>query len=187
MAYGLFQVVVKSPSQILTKPFESHIWIRPEGRGTFIESPIVKNFVEASVGEGQTSFAIDLEACAGMDSTFMGMIAGLGMEFQKNGKASLVVVGASEKNLASLQELGLHHIVDINPNKGSWVGRMEEARSHLTKIEIEDETDKEGHILKCHEDLCVADDSNLNRFRTVLDMLGSDMVIPAEDKPDQVQ
>lgn len=178
---------MKLLSQILTKPFESHVWIRPEGRGTFVESPIVKNFVEASLEEGKTSFVIDLEACAGMDSTFMGMIAGLGMGFQKRGKASLVVAGASEKNLSSLKELGLHYIVKINPTEGSWVGRMDEARSDLTKIEVEDDTDKESHILKCHEDLCVADDSNLNRFRTVLDMLGSEMVSSPEDKPDQVQ
>ena len=57
----------------------------------------------------------------------------------------------------------------------------------IIDIEVEDDTDKESHILKCHEDLCVADDSNLNRFRTVLDMLGSEMVSPPEDKPDQVQ
>lgn len=179
--------VVKSPSQILTKPFESHIWIRPEGRGTFLESPSIKTFIENSVEEGTDSFVIDLEGCDGMDSTFMGMIAGLGMNFQRSGKASLIVVGASDKNLSSLKELGLHHIVEINPSKGDWVGRLEEVRTDLTKLDAKDETDKESHILKCHEDLCVADDSNLNRFKTVLDMLGSDLVIPSEDKPDRAR
>lgn len=178
---------MKSPSQILTKPFESHIWIRPEGRGTFLESPSIKSFIESSLAEGKEDFVLDLEGCDGMDSTFMGMIAGLGMNFQRSGKASLTVVGASQKNLASLKELGLHHIVKINPGDGVWVGKLGEARSGLTKLNVADETDKESHILKCHEDLCVADDSNLNRFKTVLDMLGSDLVIPSEDKPDRAR
>ena len=74
---------MKGMSQIFAKLFESYVWIRPEGRGTFLESTIIKNFVERSVADGVSNFVIDLEACPGMDSTFMGMLAGLGLGFAK--------------------------------------------------------------------------------------------------------
>lgn len=166
---------MKAPASISTTSFESHIWIRPEGRGTFLESPTIKSFIESSVEEGSQKFVIDLEACSGMDSTFMGMLAGLGIGFRKSGKGQIFVVGTSAKTRASLKELGLQYLMKIEPAEGPWVGRLEEAREGLVPAEPKQEADKGAHILECHEDLCLADDANLDRFKTVLDMLGSDM------------
>ena len=166
---------MKDPSPIFTKPFESHVWIRPEGRGTFLESPIIKSFIESSMEDGVSDFVIDLEACPGMDSTFMGMLAGLGIGFRKNKKGKIAIVGTTQKTKASLKELGLQHLMSIEPNQGPWLGKMDEARADLELIDSKSEGDKEAHVLECHEDLCVADEANLDRFKTVLDMLGSDM------------
>lgn len=167
---------MKSPSPILAGQLDSLVWIRPQGRGTFLESPLVEKVVEASLDANQTEFVIDLEACPGMDSTFMGMLAGLGIRFRKRGGSQLTILGTTAKTKASLVELGLHHLSRIEPADGPWKGRMEEFRKSLLPVDGKDQTDKESHVLKCHENLCVADDANLDRFKTVLDMLGSDMV-----------
>lgn len=174
----VYHTPMKKASPIFTKLFESHIWIRPEGRGTFSESPVIKAFVESSLEEGHTSFVIDLEACPGMDSTFMGMLAGLGIGFRKNKSGSVSVVGTSDKTRASLKELGLQHLMAIEPEEGSWVGRLEEARADLIGLNFKSEGDQEAHIRKCHEDLCIADEDNLDRFKTVLEMMGSEMAAP---------
>lgn len=174
---------MKAPASIFTTSFESHIWIRPEGRGTFLESPTIKNFIESSVEEGSQKFVIDLGACPGMDSTFMGMLAGLGISFRKSGKGQIFVVGTSEKTRASLKELGLQHLMKIEPAEGSWVGRLDEAREGLVLVDPKREVDKEAHILECHEDLCMADDANLDRFKTVLDILGSDLTTTTGGQP----
>jgi hypothetical protein len=125
--------------------------------------------------DGVSDFVIDLEACPGMDSTFMGMLAGLGIGFRKNKKGKIAIVGTTQKTKASLKELGLQHLMSIEPNQGPWLGKMDEARADLELIDSKSEGDKEAHVLECHEDLCVADEANLDRFKTVLDMLGSDM------------
>ncbi|MDB4652807.1 STAS domain-containing protein [Akkermansiaceae bacterium] len=166
---------MRDTAPIFTKLFESHIWIRPEGRGTFLESPIIKSFVEKSMEDGAGDFVIDLGACSGMDSTFMGMLAGLGIGFRKNKKGKISIVGTTQKTKASLKELGLQHLMTIEPSEGPWIGRMEEARTDLVLLDQKNEGDKEAQILKSHEDLCVADEANLDRFKTVLDMLGSDL------------
>lgn len=178
---------MKSPSPILTGQLESLVWVRPQGRGTFLESPLVENFVAASVDAGHSDFVIDLEACPGMDSTFMGMLAGLGINFRKKRTGKLTILGTSEKTKASLIELGLHHLTKIEPADGPWSGRLEEFRAGLLPITAVDDTDKESHVLECHENLCVADDSNLDRFKTVLDMLGSEMVSRPTGKPDSAR
>lgn len=164
---------MKEASVILSRLFESYVWIRPEGRGTFVESPLIKELVDQCLAKGAKGFVIDLEACPGMDSTFMGMLAGLGMSLRKTGKATLAIVGTTPKTFASLKELGLHHLLVIEPKEGAWVGRMEEARKDLETIDLRSEGDREAHIRECHEDLCVADEANFEKFGTVLEMLGS--------------
>jgi anti-sigma B factor antagonist len=94
---------MKDASPIFTKRFESYIWIRPEGRGTFLESSIIKDLVGSSAEDGISNFIIDLEACPGMDSTFMGMLAGLGIGFRKNKKGEISIVGTTKKTRASLK------------------------------------------------------------------------------------
>ena len=158
---------------ISSRLFESYVWIRPEGRGTFMESPVIKELVERCLERGAKGFVIDLENCPGMDSTFMGMLAGLGIDFRRTGKATLAIVGTNAKTLGSLRELGLHRLLVIEPDEGPWVGRLEEARSGLEVIDSASTVDREKHILECHEDLCEADEENLGRFKTVLEMLGS--------------
>jgi len=172
---------LKALSPILTGHLESIVWIRPEGRGTFLESPFIGNFVEAAVEAGHSDFVIDLEACSGMDSTFMGMMAGLGISFRRKKKGQLTIVGTNDKTKASLLELGLHHLSRIEPSEGAWVGRYDEFRSGLIPLTSEEIGDKESHILKCHENLCEAEASNVDRFKTVLEMLGSQMVEGSSD------
>jgi anti-anti-sigma regulatory factor len=165
---------------IYSRLFESYIWIRPEGRGTFMESGVIKELVKRCQAQGARDFVVDLDACPGMDSTFMGMLAGIAIEFRKSGQGSLAIVGTTEKTRGSLRELGLHHVLVIEPSEGPWVGRLEEARSNLELIDLETTVDREKHILESHEDLCEADEANFGRFKTVLEMLRSDRVTRTE-------
>ena len=116
---------MKGTSPIFAKLFESYVWIRPEGRGTFLESTIIKDFVERSVADGVSNFVIDLEACPGMDSTFMGMLAGLGIGFRKTKRGGISIVGTTEKTSSSLKELGLQYLMTIEPIDGPWIEKME--------------------------------------------------------------
>ena len=178
------KLVLKPPSPILTGHHGTFVWIRPDGRGTFLESPAIKSFVEAMAESKEMEFVVDLEACPGMDSTFMGMLAGLGIRFRKSKKGKLVIVGTSSKTKASLKELGLQYLSTIEPETGLWEGKVDEIRAGLTPLDVDQKTDRESHVLECHENLCEADEANLDRFKTVLEMMDSDLVSRRPGKPD---
>jgi anti-anti-sigma regulatory factor len=52
--------------------------IRVEGRGSFKTSPPMKQFIHQVMDtRSAQNILIDMAACTGMDSTFMGVVAGL--------------------------------------------------------------------------------------------------------------
>jgi hypothetical protein len=138
----------------------------------------MKEFAEQRIAAGDKTLVVDIGACSGMDSTFMGMLAGFAIQFRKAGDTALAVVGTSPKNRASFKELGLHHLLAINPDGAPWADRMDEARSNMTVIDPKAVADQESHIRESHENLCAADQSNLEKFAAVLEMLGSKMPRP---------
>lgn len=135
-------------------------------------SPGIKAAVEKEIERNSgTPIFFDLEACTGMDSTFMGMLAGIAMKLKKSGGESLSIIEPGEKNQASLEELGLDQLMEINPLKGPWKKGLAEIRSSLQSLDSEKGPGREDHILECHENLCDADDSNHARFESVLEVL----------------
>ena len=134
-------------------------------------SPSIKAAVEAEIEKGNHAVFFDLHACTGMDSTFMGMLAGLSMHLRKNGAGSLTIVEPGEKNQASLIELGLSQLMSINPSEGPWTGNLNEIRSGFTPLDSGKVLGEKTHILECHESLCEASDDNTDRFKSVLEIL----------------
>lgn len=181
--YSLSTNAVKPSAHIFTGEFESILWIRIEGRGTFQNSAPIKELVEKEMVRGRSQFVIDLEKCSGMDSTFMGMMAGVGMRLRKKGEGQLSIVGTSEKSRDALEELGLSYLMEIEPEDGPWHNEIGNVRGSLGPLGVSTSVGKEGHVLECHENLCDADDSNAERFKTVLEVMGSKKINPANDKP----
>ena len=82
-------------------------WIRCEGKGSFVNSPMLKDWCEQEINAGVSCIVVDLEECKGMDSTFMGTMAGLAMRLMKLPGGKLQVAEPSECNRKSLEDLGL--------------------------------------------------------------------------------
>ena len=49
-------------------------------RGAFQNSGCLKSFYQQLMKEGVTRFVVDLEACSYLDSTFLGILLGLGLK-----------------------------------------------------------------------------------------------------------
>ena len=64
-------------SSILFGLFDEFLWVRCSGRGSFANSPTVKSLGDDYIASGGRLIVIDLETCSGIDSTFMGTLAGL--------------------------------------------------------------------------------------------------------------
>jgi anti-anti-sigma regulatory factor len=157
--------------------FEGFSWIRCEGKGSFLNSPAVKEFGESRIKRGELCLVIDLEACVGMDSTFMGTLAGLANRLTEKGGV-LQVAGADDKGQRSLEDLGLDFLMEINPEKADWKDVESKARDFL-KPKVAGLTAgtrlHTRHILEAHEVLSDANESNREKFSGVVGILEDEL------------
>ncbi len=157
--------------------FEGFSWIRCEGKGSFLNSPAVKEFGEARIRGGEECLVVDLEGCSGMDSTFMGTLAGLASKLSGN-KGRLQVAAPGDKNRNSLEDLGLDFLMEIDPDKADWRGVEEKARDLLKEKKAGMAAGTEmhtRHVLEAHEILSEANEENRKKFSGVVGMLGQEL------------
>ena len=126
------------------------------------------------MSEGESVLVVDLADCSGMDSTFMGTLAGMASRLTAVDGGALQVAEADERNRRSLEDLGLDFLMQINPDEADWKDRLEEIRSCLEPAESGDspnQLDRARHVLKAHEDLSDINEENAAEFRTVVGTL----------------
>ncbi|XBD75018.1 STAS domain-containing protein [Akkermansia massiliensis] len=109
-------------SSILFGLFDEFLWIRCSGRGSFANSPTVKSLGDDYIASGGRLIVIDLETCSGIDSTFMGTLAGLSRRLLPIG-GSVQIASPSERCLSALESLGLDALLSIEPPTAPWRGK----------------------------------------------------------------
>jgi anti-sigma B factor antagonist len=151
------------------------VWVRVEGKGTFLNSGNLKEFTREMVNRGYREFVVDLEKCAMMDSTFMGTMAGVALRLKELGHGHLHVVHCGERSRNLLTGLGLDQIFTIHTN-GAVAPQCKLLNSNSTAetgAEKKEETSKQ--MLDAHQALCEAVPQNVARFKDVLDYLKQDL------------
>ncbi|BDS05184.1 hypothetical protein NT6N_02240 [Oceaniferula spumae] len=151
-------------------------WIRCAGKGSFLNSHALKEWAENEMKDGATIIVVDLEACTGMDSTFMGTMAGLAMRLMKIPGGKLQIAEPGERNRQSLEDLGLDVLMEIEPEESVWKDQVSEVREKLVLCgDDASGIDKAPHVLEAHKTLCAADEKNTKKFATVLDFLEAEV------------
>lgn len=124
--------------------------------------------------EGGRYVVVDLESCSGVDSTFMGTLAGLTRRLMPLGGA-VQIVSPTERALAALESLGLDMILDIEPLQAPWRGKIEEIRVKLQSAELGDSRlhgiDQARHVLDSHVTLSELNPENEEKFKGVTETL----------------
>lgn len=163
---------------IYTGIFDGFSWFRCEGKGSFLNSPLLKAFGVERIATGERCLVVDLEACSGMDSTFMGTLAGLATRLSAQDGGILQIAGASNRNRHSLEDLGLDFLIQIEPEAAAWRGDIQSIRSQL-KSSVPNHSpnslQKAMHVLEAHQVLSAANDKNLQSFANVVTLLESEV------------
>lgn len=144
---------------------------RVQGRGSYKVSGAMKKFAASILDQGKAVLIIDLEQCVGMDSTFMGMLAGISQRLQKESGRKVILTGVSKKLNHLMTTLGINRLVDIQ-------GELPPVSSgDLEDLEPSGESplDSANTMLEAHETLVEIDDDNRLRFQDVLDYLREDI------------
>src|SRR5205809_6937137 len=89
------------------------VWVRVEGKGSFLNSGNLKEFARRMLDRGYRDIVVDLAHCAMMDSTFMGSMASVALRLKELGQGHLHVVRCGYRSRELLSGSGLYHIFDI--------------------------------------------------------------------------
>jgi anti-anti-sigma factor len=144
---------------------------RIHGRGSFQVSPSLKQFAQRMLDDGKQQIVVDLKHCEGMDSTFMGTLAGISQRFQKSGRQPVVMTGVSAKLSQLMKTLGLDRVVSIQ--KASWEPSPDEAPEVKEEAPAPPTSTLRSaeHILEAHETLVEISPANLSKFKDCLAFL----------------
>jgi anti-sigma B factor antagonist len=151
------------------------VWVKVEGRGSFLNSGNLKEFAREMLDRGYREFVVDLEDCAMMDSTFMGTMASVALRLKELGRGHLHVVHCGNRSQELLSGLGLDQIFDIHGN-GQRPPECEALDEHGAPQSSEAQKKEQAEtMLEAHEALCEAAPENIFRFKDVLDFLKQDL------------
>jgi len=168
---------VTAENAILVGNFDGFTWIRCEGKGSFLTSPALKEFAEARIALGERCIVVDLGGCTGMDSTFMGTLAGLSARLSAPG-GKVQVADAGDRNRRSLEDLGIDFLVEIDPPVAPWRGKVDEIRLALAPLQppgLPGLLDRAKHVLEAHKVLSSANGENAKKFAGVVSLLEAEV------------
>ena len=160
-----------SDGQILVARQGAVAQIRVLGRATFKISQDLKQFCVKAVQQQNTKDIIcDFSECTAMDSTFMGVLAMLGLE--SRGKCAIMFVNVSPANRKLLDGLGVSRLFRFATEpvpEVTWNTLCTAAEKAVASRETAE------LVLQAHQTLMNVDAGNIPKFRSVVDMLISEV------------
>ncbi len=151
--------------------------VRISGRGTFHNSMELRRLADAIVRQKVApapQFIVDLENCITMDSTFMGVLASIGLRQLKQVGKQLVVANANQQNVRLLTTLGLTQFITVRQCQEDALRISDDEFQCMIREDVS-RTDRIVHMIEAHRDLCQADPSNNLRFESVLKYLNDSL------------
>lgn len=139
-----------------------------------MNSPALKAFGDSRIAAGESRMVVDLAACTGMDSTFMGTLAGMAARLSALKEGGLQIAEPGERNRRSLEDLGLDFLMEIDPPDAVWRGSVHEIRGELQEPKMPGAVgtaQRARHVLDAHRALAEINDENARDFSGVISQL----------------
>ena len=149
------------------------VHVRVAGRGTFQNGQPLRRYAVEMIDQGARQFVVDLGQCEGMDSTFLGVLAGIGLQLREPPtRGQLRLANVSQRNLELLQTLGLDRLFEIAgaapasiplqqlPDPAAAQSRNLAAKNDVANL-----------MLEAHNNLIRADNRNQAKFKDLTTVL----------------
>ncbi len=146
-------------------------FVRVHGRATFKIGPALKQFGVMSIEKGCRRVIVEMQDCVGMDSTFMGVLAGLATQLKKN-EGEVVLRNINEKNAFLIKMLGINHLVKIDSNDSATSTMPTKSMPLQVGADKKQMTQT---MITAHESLIEASPDNMVKFKDVLVYLKEDL------------
>lgn len=138
----------------------------------------MKEFGDQRIAEGEKCLVVDLGGCSGMDSTFMGTLAGMAARLSCQENAVLHIADPGSRNRRSLEDLGLDFLMEVDPPEGIWRGKTDLIRQHLNppdQLPAPGQLERARQVLEAHQALAESNDKNARTFSGVVSMLEAEL------------
>ena len=164
--------MAQDDTQFLVNPYDDPVIVKISGKASFLNSSPVKELFDQLLAEGKGRFIIDFQNCTGMDSTFLGILAGLGIHLMKqNPPGSVVLCRLGERNRELIENLGLHRLLVLDTGKSaSAVENAADLEALGGKGKLS-QAENARLVLEAHENLVEIDASNRTKFQDVISFL----------------
>jgi anti-anti-sigma factor len=178
---------VTAQSSILVGTSDRTVFVRVEGKGSFLNSTGLKEFTKEMINRGYRDFVIDLKNCPVMDSTFMGTLAGVALRLRELGQGQIRVVNLNERNFDLLGNLGLDQLFIMGGENGPAVsaklprvGPDEQGGAAGAPVKPlpsgpVDKGTQAQTMLDAHTELVEANPENAAKFKDVIEYLKQDL------------
>lgn len=109
---------MNSPSSnLMVAVFDETVCIKVSGRANFTSSLDLKKLIDELWAQGNHRFVFDLTECLTMDSTFLGVLSGIGLKFAAakapTSKHTIELVNPNSRIAEVLENLGVEHLFSI--------------------------------------------------------------------------
>ena len=171
-------MIMKMPaSNLLVWVGDKNAWIRISGRASFNSSVDFKTLINNLAQKGFSRFVLDLTECPLMDSTFLGVLAGLGLKFgaRRNGdpQPSLELLNPNPRILDLLDNLGVAHLFKVLKEPPEF------ARADMAPVDPAptnaDRREVSRTCLEAHKTLMDVNPANISKFKEVAEFLANDL------------
>lgn len=141
--------------------------VKINGKANYLNCSPINDFFEHVLKKNVGSFLIDFSDCKGMDSTFLGVLAGVATRtMNQTPQGDVHLVNLSMQNKQLIRGLGLHHLPTVKIEDDVSV---EKDRDNVS-INADKEASPEM-ILEAHERLMKLNRANERRFQDVVKFL----------------
>lgn len=153
----------------LVSAYTDPVVVQINGKANYLNCNTFREFIEKMVREGKSRIVLDFEHCKGMDSTFLGILAGTALELRKQTPAGVLILSKlGERNHELVCNLGLQNLLTIAEDLSNCSDTVVDAEfSALKNMEVSDAK----NVLSAHENLVQADTENAAKFQDVIAFL----------------
>ncbi len=152
-------------------PSGDPVVIRVFGRANYLTSGPLNQLFCRLIEKGKRGFLVDFSECSGMDSTFLGILAGATLRLlRETPKGRVDACNLNERNLELLHNLGLHRFVNIRTGKPCAESIDSEESETLQGSTVEAQA-----MLDAHRSLIEADAENKGKFQDVIQFLEQEL------------
>jgi anti-anti-sigma factor len=160
-------------AKLMVAVFDRTVCVQIGGRADFTCAVDLKKLITELWERGYAHFLLDLCGCRLMDSTFLGVLAGISLQLSNGGgkPQPLELLNPSPRISETLDSLGVAHLFRI----GGSAGPMSDKFEPLSQGDPASPVELARTCLRAHQTLMALNPANAQKFKDVAQFLAEDL------------